>query len=94
MLDNPNIITGVKPKQKADPPAIPFDKNKPLGPYNFPTYSYAEYRIHGYRLDAAGIRHPVSWTERLPMGRKVTLEHPDDIIITSCERTIFGPRQY
>ena len=98
ILDNPtNIMRGMKPalKNRPDPDlTFPFDKTKPLGPYNFPTYSYAHYRIKGVKKDAAGIRRPIEWTEVLPMGKRVKLNHPKNVEITGCERMISGPRQY
>lgn len=93
ILNAPGRIGGVRPiKHKAEI-ELPFDKTKPLGPYNFPTLSYAEYRIWGYRTDAAGIKHPVSWTERLPVGKRINIEKHKNITITGCTRAVGGPRQ-
>lgn len=95
ILDNPsNIIRGVKPVQKNRPKRHwKFDKSQPLGPYNYPTFSYAVYRIFGYKTDAAGLKHPVSWTERLPMGQRIRFKKDDypGITITGCKRAIGGP---
>lgn len=95
ILDNQKIITGVKPPIKNRPnlPRFELQKDKPLGPYNFPQFSYAEYRLYGYKTDAAGIRHPVSWVEKLPMGRRVRFNKDDypGITVTGCKRAFGGP---
>lgn len=96
ILDNQKIITGVKPplRNRPDLPSTGLDKSEPLGMYNFPTYSYALYRMYGYRKDAAGLKHPVSWEEKLPMGKRVRFNKDDypGITITGCERAVGGPR--
>ena len=90
-----NIDVAIKPAYKNRPnlETFGFDKTKPLGPYNFPQYSYCVYRIHGFKRDAAGLKHPVSWTERLPMGQRVRFNKADypGIEVTHCERAIGGP---
>ena len=92
ILNNPKIITGMKlkPKNRPDLPRFKLDKTKSLGPYNFPVLKYAEYRIYGYKTDAAGIKHPVSWIERLPMGKRIRFEKDKfpGITITGCERAL------
>lgn len=103
ILNNQKIITGVKPPKRNRPNLTQtddsllqtgLDKSKPLGPYNFPTYSYALYRLYGYRKDAAGLKHPVSWEEKLPTGKRVRFNKDDypGITITGCERAVGGPR--
>jgi hypothetical protein len=94
ILDSQKIITGVKPVEKNRPtlPATGLDKSKPLGPYNFPTFSYAMFRIYGYRTDAAGLKHPVQWEEKLPIGQRIRMEKYPGITITRCERAVGGPR--
>ena len=69
-----------------------FDKTQPLCDVNFPKYSFAYYTVYGYKRDAAGIRHPISWQTTLPMGSTTSIPHPDNVIITGCERSIGGPR--
>lgn len=96
ILDNPDqIIKGIKPVEKNRPylDRLIFDKKKPLGPHNFPQFSYAYYKIYGYRKDAAGIRHPVQFTERLPCGQRIRFAKHDypGIEITGCERIPYGP---
>ena len=90
-----NIDVAIKPAYKNRPnlQTFGFDKAKPLGPYNFPQFSYCVYRIHGFKRDAAGIKHPVSWTERLPMGQRVRFNKDDypGIEVTHCERALGGP---
>ena len=90
ILDNPEIITGMKLKKENRPdlPRFALDKTKPLGPYNFPLMKYAEYTIYGYKTDAAGIKHPVSWVENLPIGKRIRFnkdKYPG-ITITGCKR--------
>lgn len=91
-------ITGMKPVEKNRPTLdrLVFDKTKPLGPHNFPVYSYAKYRIYGYKRDAAGMRHPVSWEETLPCGQRIRFNKADypGIEITRCERAVSGPRLF
>jgi hypothetical protein len=92
ILDNPKIITGMKlkPENRPDLERFELQKDKPLGPYNFPVLKYAEYTIQGYKLDAAGLKHPVEWTERLPVGKRVRLNTADypGITITGCKRSL------
>jgi hypothetical protein len=90
-----NIIRGVKP-QKQKPPASNnnFNKKKPLNNRNFPQLSFAKYRFHGYKTDSAGIRHPVSWVETLPAGRRVKLRKKDypGVTVTRLEPIgLYGP---
>lgn len=93
ILNNPKIITGIKPAKKNRPDVLfDFDKSKPLGAYNFPTYSYARFKIKGHKRDAAGIKRPIEWEETLPMGKKINKKYPKGITIESCERIITGPR--
>ena len=92
ILDNPEIITGMKlkPKNRPDLPQFKLDKTKPLGPYNFPLMKYAEYRLTGYKTDSAGIRRPVSWIEKLPIGKRIRFakdKYPG-ITITDCKRSL------
>ena len=95
ILNNQKLITGIKPQpqNRPDLPRFELQKDKPLGPYNFPMFSYAYYTIYGYKTDAAGLKHPVSWEERLPCGKKIrfnTADYPG-IIITHCKRAVGGP---
>lgn len=92
ILDSQKIITGIKlkPENRPDLPQFALDKTKPLGPYNFPVMKYAVYVIHGYKTDSAGIRRPVSWTENLPIGKRIRFakdKYPG-ITITSCKRSV------
>lgn len=82
MLNSSKFITGVKPiKRKETPEDInneyKFNKGQPLSSMNFPQYSYARYMFHGYKKDAAGIRHPLQWEETLPAGRRIRLKKSD-----------------
>ena len=88
ILTNPITTLKLKPGNRPDLPRFELQKDKPLGPYNFPMGKFAEFTIHGYKTDAAGIKHPISYKERLPMGRKIRLREHPGITITHCERAI------
>ena len=93
ILDNPGNIAAVKPvKQKAEV-KFDFDKNKPMGMWNYPTLSRAKYKMYGYKTDAEGIRRPISWEETLPVGKRVRMEKRPGVIITGCERIVGGAIQ-
>ena len=93
ILDNPGNIAAVKPvKQKAEI-KMHFDKSIPLGPYNFPTLSWARYKMYGYKTDAAGIKHPIQWEETLPIGKRIRMEKRPGVTITGCERIVGGAIQ-
>ena len=82
MLNQSNILSGVKPiKRNLDlqnrNDEIKFDKGQPLSSLNYPQFSFARYTFHGYKKDAAGLKHPIQWEETMPAGRRITLKKSD-----------------
>ena len=74
ILNNPRIITGIKPKVKPKhgDKAFTFDKTFPMGPHNFPLTKYTDYKIYGYKKDPlTGMKRPYWLTKRVPTGRKI-----------------------
>lgn len=74
ILNSHQIIKGIKlVKQK---PKVPkefiFNKNKPIGPHNYPMTRTTHWQIHGYKKDIAGIRRSYHITKDLPTGTELS----------------------
>jgi hypothetical protein len=74
LLNNPNIITGVKSiKERATYRDGHFSKHKPLGPHNFPLSKYTTMRIYGNKKDKfTGIKRPYWLDKTFVTGRQIT----------------------
>jgi len=74
MLDNSNIITGVKPiKNKPTYNQGRFNKNLPLSEHNYPLTKYTTWDIYGYVKDKyTGLKRPRWVTKVLPTGKPLT----------------------
>lgn len=74
MMNNPTIITGIKPI-KSKPTYNqwhPFNKRMPVSGHNFPLTNYTDWDIYGYKRDPfTGIKRPHWLTKRLPTGAPI-----------------------
>jgi hypothetical protein len=71
ILEGP-LIRGVK-SAKATYNDICFQKNKPLGPHNFPLSKFTTMRIFGYKKDRiTGIKRPYWLDKTFPTGAEIT----------------------
>lgn len=74
-MDLTEILNGIKPIKKSPIERVPFNKNAPIGPQNYPMSKWSMYYVTGFkRQGPAGIKRPFKVKKRLPTGTEVRPE--------------------